>query len=245
MKKKCKSGNDHSRPDPYTLAHGNPLWASWIGTLPQIDTTDGAGDIYIYIPFDASHSTHLSLAPSRLERTANAGSEPVRYVEMDPGLSFRHFQTDLPIHTPGGRDHYIKGWLQRRTKRMRLLNAQHVSQRDYHQVRISRPTWKNRTSLHPTFPACHSTVVFHRMSVSTVTIPVAKSTPEQMADVLWDVNHINTCILTHKHGGWICLYFYCNAIIIRSSPKENYRYVELKRSNTNKNKNTCLGSFIC
>ena len=54
-------------------------------------------------------------------KRANAGSEPVRYMETDPGLPSRHFQTDLPIHTPGGRDHYIKGWLQRRTDRMVFL----------------------------------------------------------------------------------------------------------------------------
>ena len=51
-------------------------------------------------------------------KLANAGSEPVRYMEMCPGLPSRHFQTDLPIHTPGGWGHYIKGWLQRRTDRM-------------------------------------------------------------------------------------------------------------------------------
>ena len=40
-------------------ADGNPLGASWIGTLPQIDTTDGVGDIY---PFRGA-------PPSRLKRT--------------------------------------------------------------------------------------------------------------------------------------------------------------------------------
>ena len=34
-------------------------------------------------------------------KRANAGSEPVRYMEMDPCLSLRHFQTDLPIHRAG------------------------------------------------------------------------------------------------------------------------------------------------
>ena len=54
-------------------------------------------------------------------KRANAGSETVRFMEMDPGLSFRHFQTDLPIHIPGGWDQYIKGWVQRRTERMVFL----------------------------------------------------------------------------------------------------------------------------
>ena len=39
----------------------------------------------------------------------------------NPGLSFRHFQTDLPKHISGGQNHYIKGWLQRRTKQMAFL----------------------------------------------------------------------------------------------------------------------------
>ena len=39
-------------------------------------------------------------------------------LKTDSGLSLRHFQTDLPLHTPGGWDHYIKGWVQRRTNRM-------------------------------------------------------------------------------------------------------------------------------
>ena len=62
---------------------------------------------------------------------ANAGSEPIRYMGMDPGLSFQHFQTDLPIHLPGGRDHYIKGWAQRRTNRMVFYGA-HIKKRSTH-----------------------------------------------------------------------------------------------------------------
>ena len=54
-------------------------------------------------------------------KRANADSEPVRYMEMCPGLPSRHFLTDLPIHTHGGWDHYIKGWVQRRTKGMVFL----------------------------------------------------------------------------------------------------------------------------
>ena len=58
-------------------------------------------------------------------------SEPVRYMDMGSGLSFRHFHTDLPIHTPGGRDHYIKGWVQRRTERMVFYGAQ-INNRSTH-----------------------------------------------------------------------------------------------------------------
>ena len=45
---------------------------------------------------------------------------------------FRHFQTDLPIHTPGGQEDYIKGWLQRRTKRMVFFYGAHVKNRSTH-----------------------------------------------------------------------------------------------------------------
>ena len=51
--KNRKSGIDHSRPDPYTLAFEpwrltHHMVTHWEppGTLPQIDTTDGAGDLY-------------------------------------------------------------------------------------------------------------------------------------------------------------------------------------------------------
>ena len=38
-------------------------------------------------------------------------------LKMESGLSLGHFQTDT-LHIPGGRDHYIKGWVQRTTNRM-------------------------------------------------------------------------------------------------------------------------------
>ena len=72
---KCKSGIDHSRPDPYTLA-----FEPWCLTQHMVTHWEPPGlDIChrstpltgygMHIPFEASRSTHLSLAPSRLEKT--------------------------------------------------------------------------------------------------------------------------------------------------------------------------------
>ena len=55
-------------------------------------------------------------------KRANADSEPVRYMEMDPGLSSDTFRRTFQyIHLVGGTMHYIKGWVQRRTDRMVFL----------------------------------------------------------------------------------------------------------------------------